>query len=190
MSSPFGTNNPGIGGLDELTVDEEALLTALGTGVLNLVETTAPSAEPGYGKLYTKASDSKLYFLNDSGVEFDLTAGGGGGGTGITWSEETTTSATMAVNNGYIANNASRVTLTLPDTAAIGSIVRVAGKGAGGWRIAQNAGETIYYGVQQTTTGTSGYLESNHRRDSIELVCITANTDWQVISAVGNVVYN
>lgn len=31
----------------------------------------------------------------------------------------------MSVNNGYIANNASLVTLTLPTTAAVGDIVEV-----------------------------------------------------------------
>jgi len=32
----------------------------------------------GYGTLYVKASDSKLYFRDDSGTETDLTSGGGG----------------------------------------------------------------------------------------------------------------
>jgi len=109
------------------------------------------------------------------------------GGGGITWNEETSTSATMAVDNGYIANNAALVTLTLPTTAALGSVVRVAGKGAGGWRIAQNAGETIYFGTDSTTTGAGGYLEFTEQYDSVELVCITADTDWVVISSIGNI---
>lgn len=108
-------------------------------------------------------------------------------GGGITWNEETGTSANMAVDNGYIANNAALVTLTLPDTAAVGSVVRVAGKGAGGWRIAQNAGETIRFSSQSTTTGVGGYLEFTQQYDAVELVCITANTDWVVISSVGNI---
>lgn len=106
---------------------------------------------------------------------------------GISWNEETGTSATMAVDNGYIANNAALVTLTLPDTAALGSVVRVAGKGAGGWKIAQNAGETIHFGTSSTTTGATGYLQNTEQYDAVELVCITANTDWVVISSVGNI---
>ena len=47
-------------------------------GVVSLDETSAPSATSGYGKIYVKSSDSKLYFMNDSGTETDLTAGGGG----------------------------------------------------------------------------------------------------------------
>lgn len=55
-----GTSSPN----EKLTVE----------GVASLKETTAPSASSGYGKLYVKSSDSKLYFLDDSGVEYDLTA--------------------------------------------------------------------------------------------------------------------
>lgn len=111
-------------------------------------------------------------------------------GQGFVWNEETGTSATMVVNNGYIANNAGLVTLTLPDTAAIGSRLKIQGKGAGGWRIAQNAGETIHFGSVDTTTGVGGYLEFTNRYDSIELVCITANTDWAVLTAPqGNITH-
>lgn len=45
-------------------------------GVTALKETTAPSATTNYGKLYVKSSDSKLYFMDDAGVETDLIAGG------------------------------------------------------------------------------------------------------------------
>ena len=54
-----GTSAP----IDKLTVD----------GVLDLLETTSPSATTNYGKLYVKASDGALYFMDDSGAEFILT---------------------------------------------------------------------------------------------------------------------
>lgn len=186
MASPFGTNNPGIAGLDEITSLEEDLLADYSSGVVKILENTAPSAEAGYGKIYVKSSDSLLYFKDDGGTEYGLTVSST---PYLTWNEETGTSATMAVNNAYIANNAAKVTLTLPSTASVGDTIRVVGKGAGGWRIAQNAGETIYYGIQSTTSGTGGYLEYNHRRDSVELVCVTTNSDWQVISSIGNIIY-
>lgn len=109
-----------------------------------------------------------------------------GGGTGITWSEVTGTTQSMAVNCGYIANNASLVTLTLPTTAAVGDVVRVVGKGAGGWRVAQNASEIIHFGNLDSTTGTGGYIEFTHLRDAVELVCVVADTEWNLISSVGN----
>jgi len=106
-------------------------------------------------------------------------------GGGLTWSEITGTSQTIAVDSGYIANNASLVTFTLPTTAAIGKIVRVVGKGAGGWRIAQPASVIIHATDLDTTTGVGGYIESTHRRDAVELVCVVQNTEWNVISQVG-----
>ena len=109
------------------------------------------------------------------------------GGTSFTWNEVTVTSQTASIDNGYITNNAGLVTVTLPDTAALGSVVRLSGKGAGGWLLAQNAGETIHFGNTDTTTGVTGSLASTNQYDAIELVCITANTDWVVISSVGNI---
>ena len=132
-------------------------------------------------------------------VATTLTAGGGinvvngagsitisATGSGMPWTEVTGTSQTMAINNAYIANNAALVTLTLPATAAIGDIVQIIGKGAGGYKIAQNAGQTIYFGNQTSTTGVGGSVDSTHQRDAIELVCVTANNDWGVTSSIGN----
>lgn len=107
-------------------------------------------------------------------------------GMAVTWNEETGTSANMAVGNGYIANNAGLVTLTLPSTASIGDSVQVVGKGAGLFRIAQNAGQTIHYIASNTTTGVGGSLTAVEQYAAIELVCITANTDWAVLDSAGN----
>lgn len=108
-------------------------------------------------------------------------------GGGLAWSEITGTSETAAVNTGYIANNAGLVTITLPATAAVGSVVRIAGKGAGLWRVAQNSGQTINFGSLATTAGTGGYLEATNRYDAVEILCITANTTWVIVSSVGNI---
>lgn len=102
-------------------------------------------------------------------------------------SEVTGTTANLAVNTSYRANNAALVTLTLPTTAAVDSIIRVVGVGAGGWRIAQNANQMIHFGNQSTTTGISGRLDSTHRRDVVEVMCVAANTEFQVIAAIGNI---
>lgn len=102
------------------------------------------------------------------------------------WNEVTGTSSNMAVSNGYIANNGSLVTLTLPATAALGSVIEVSGKGAGGWSIAQNSGQTIHYGASNTTTGVGGSLASTLQYDTVRLLCTTANTDFVVLSSVGN----
>lgn len=103
-----------------------------------------------------------------------------------TWVDQTSASVTMAVNTGYVADNAGLVTLTLPATAALGSRFQVVGKGAGGWTIAQASGQSIKFGTSTTTT-TTGSLASTNANDCVELVCTTANTVFTVFSAQGNI---
>lgn len=105
----------------------------------------------------------------------------------IEWTSVAGTTQAMSVNSGYINTNVALTTLTLPDTAAVGDIIRLVGAGSGGWKIAQNAGDTIHFGSSSTTTGTGGSLESTATRDTVELVCIIANTDFQVISSIGTI---
>lgn len=114
----------------------------------------------------------------------------GGGGPGFTWTEVTGTSQSASVNNGYICNNAGLVTVTLPSTAAVGSIVRIAGSGSGGWKLAQNSGQVIWFGSSDTLTGVSGYIASTSQYDAVEVICITADTTWSVLSSVGNLTVN
>lgn len=127
--------------------------------------------------------------LTQSGNDISIAASGGG--SGMTWTEVTGTSQSAAVNSGYIASNAALCTITLPSTASVGAIVRVAGKGAGGWRVGQNSGQQILWnaggvdGTDETTVGTGGHISSVDRYDAIELICLTADTTWGVLSAKG-----
>ncbi len=125
--------------------------------------------------------DGKIY---GDGSELTGLAGG------LVWSEVTGTSASMSVGNGYIVNNAGLVTLTLPATASVGTIVSVVGKGAGGWLIAQNASGVIHFGNQSSTTGIGGSIASVATYDSVELICVVANNEWVVRSSVGNITVN
>lgn len=104
-------------------------------------------------------------------------------GGGMSWTEVTSTSQSMSTDSGYIANNAGLVTLTLPVTAALGTSVSVCGKGAGGWLIAQNSGQSIRLGSSTSTVGVGGSLASTNAGDSINLLCTTANTVWTAIGA-------
>jgi hypothetical protein len=63
----------------------------------------------------------------------------------INWIHVTGTSQQAAANGGYVANNASMVTITLPPSTSlsVGDVIRVSGVGAGGWKIAQNAGQKM-----------------------------------------------
>lgn len=106
-----------------------------------------------------------------------------GTGSGIGWTEVTGTTQAMAADSAYVANNAGLVTLTLPATAAFGTAIVVLGKGAGGWSIAQNAGQTIHVGSMASTVGVGGSVSSTNQWDSISLICVTANTTWSIYGA-------
>lgn len=228
----FQPQNPGIGGLDELTTSEETVIqsiTSLGTaGQVLAVNAGATGVEwvaAGAGnvtKVGTPANNQVGVWTGDGTIEGDSTLTYDGAtldvpdvtvdtevygvswdgnsevptkndvydkiesltpANSITWSEVTGTSQAGAINSGYILNNAALVTLTLPDTAALGSIIKIVGKGAGGWLLAQNASENINFGNITTTTGVGGSLASTHRYDCLEIVCTVANTTWTVTSA-------
>jgi len=153
----------GAGAFVKKTLAEVKTILGLGSAAYLAVGTTAGTVAAG--------DDSRF----------------GSGGSGITWNEVTGTSQAAAVDNGYICNNSALVTVTLPSTCAVGKIISIAGKGAGLWKIAQNASQIVYFGDQNTTTGTAGYLAAQNRRDCVELICITADTEFQVRSVIGNI---
>ncbi len=119
-----------------------------------------------------------------AGVKWAASAGGSGGVS--SWVDVTGTSQSVAPNTGYIADNAALCTLTLPTTAAQGTVFRIAGNGAGGWLLAQNASQTVKFGNVATTTGTGGNLASTDPGDALECLCVVANTTWRVLSTIGN----
>lgn len=109
-------------------------------------------------------------------------------GGGLTWSVITGASQALAVNNGYIANNAGTVAFTLPVTAAVGTLIAVTGiNNNTGWSIGLNVGQTIYFGSASTTTGVAGSLACTKTRDTVYLLCVVANTDWNVVDSIGNI---
>lgn len=188
----LGVNNittTGSGSTIDISVSgttQHSLLLGNSTGSINSLGVATNGQLP----IGSTGADPVLATLS-TGTGISITNGAGSititsTGGGLTWNEITGTSASMAINNGYIANNAALVTLTLPSTAAQGSIIRTAGKGAGLYSVAQNAGQTVHYGNTSTTTGTGGSLTAIAQYNSLELVCITANTDFVVLSSVGN----
>lgn len=66
-----GSGNVGI---NESTPNEKLTID----GAISIKEGTAPTASADYGKIYVNSTDSKLYFVDDAGTSFDLTATGTG----------------------------------------------------------------------------------------------------------------
>lgn len=88
----------------------------------------------------------------------------------------------------HFTNWASKIILTLPPTAIIWDIVRISTKNLVGWRIGQNALQSIKIWDKSTTIWIWGYLENTDIWDTIELVCET-NLIWRLVSMQGNIIY-
>lgn len=155
-----------------------ATITNLGVATDGQIPIGSSAADP---VLATLTAGTGIGVTNAAG---SITINGVGGG--LSWTDVTGTSQAMAINNGYTANNASLVTLTLPSTAAYGSLFAVVGKGAGGWQLAQNASQQIFYGTFSTTAGVGGYLASQNQYDVVHVLCTVADTGFTVISSIGN----
>lgn len=180
------SNNAGGGQITDAALSAAVGIAKGGTGL---------TATPTDGELLIGKTDGTYAQATlTEGANITITNGNGtitiaaSSGEGFTWNVATE-DATAAVNNGYVSNAATRLTFTLPGTAAVGSSIRVAGLNTGGWKIAQPASVQIHFGSVSTSSGTGGYLESTHARDVVELLCVVANTTWVVLSSVGNITY-
>jgi hypothetical protein len=143
----------------------------------------AGSATPAANNLNILGAGS----TTTSGAGSTITINSTGGG--LSWNEVVVVGPTpMLVNQGYVANNGATVGLTLPLAAAFGSVLWIVGKGAGGWQVQQNAGQTIINGAISTTVGVGGTLTSSEPSATAYLLCITANTIWKVIAETGNLI--
>ena len=130
----------------------------------------------------------------------------GAPGATLRWINLTASSSGIAVqvvarpNAGYIASDDTRqVIVQLPQTddsiavpdpnlAAIGDVLRISGAGLGGWKITQDAGQSVHTaslgGAASTTFGFAGFI-SGGASDAIELQYIGGG-QFVVLSHAGN----
>jgi hypothetical protein len=92
----------------------------------------------------------------------------------------------ISVQNGYITKGAMSCIMLLPASANIGDTFEILGYG-NLWQLTQNAGQTIFYGKAQTTSGVGGSLTATMIKDRIEVICVTANTEFDVTTSIGNI---
>ena len=191
--SPYGPTNDAAMQFSDFSAQfvlstlatHNAVLTTNATGVITPIVVTngqivigntagaplAANITPGTGIAVTNGANAITIASNGADV----------------WVDQTTASVTMSTNTGYTSDaGASLVTFTLPATASIGDFVEINGKNAGGYTIAQAAGQVIHYGNQVTTVGVGGSLASSNQWDCVKLRCVTANTTWTVVSSTGN----
>lgn len=109
-----------------------------------------------------------------------------GSGVGMNWNEVHIVNETMAPHNGYITNNVARVNLSLPITCDFGSVFMIGGKGSGGWQIVQNAGQLVHFGNLTTTPGITGSISSTRAHDTCAIICVSADTEFLILTSLGN----
>lgn len=61
----------------------------------------------------------------------------------FSWQTVAGTNLQVQTGKGYLLTNDALVTVTLPASPAPGEVIRVSGSGAGGWILAQNAGQSV-----------------------------------------------
>ncbi len=88
---------------------------------------------------------------------------------------------TMLNNNGYLTNGAGERQLTLPATSILGDEIKIA-TGTSTWKVLQAVNQKITMGDEVTTTGITGYLQSD---GEVTLLCTQANLNWKVIANQG-----
>lgn len=108
-------------------------------------------------------------------------------GSGFTWNVVTAANNVTALlpENGYIPKGAAPVIFVLPLTASVGDTYKIVGYG-NLFQITQNAGQSITLGFNTTTTGVFGSITATAARDTLEIVCVTANLEFQVVDCTGN----
>lgn len=92
---------------------------------------------------------------------------------------------TLVKETGYICKGAGIVQFVLPAAASVGDTFFIKGYG-NLWTLAQNALQTVSLGAVTTTSGIGGSIAASQIKDAIELLCVTANLEFETLDSVGN----
>lgn len=160
-----------------------ATVTKLTVGTNGQVLLGSTGADPAFGTLTTTTG---VAFTTGAGsLAVDVKTGG------FAANSTTGTSASGAVQNSYVCSNAAQTSVLLPATAAVGSMMLVAGTDAntGGIKITQAAGQTIRQTTNASTTGAAGTVSTAAANTSMLLLCVVANTDWLIIASEGTLTF-
>lgn len=157
----------------------------VGSGGLGITTVPTNGQIPiGNGTTYTAATltaGSNISITNAAG-SVTIAASGG-----LTW-QTISASQALVASNGYICiSPGGALSLSLPATAAVGTIIEVVLAGATSWTLTQGAGQRVFMGNVSSTLGATGTVASTAAGDSIRMVCTVANTTWYVISSIGNI---
>jgi len=155
--------------------------------VLTLTGNSGGAVPPSGGNINVVGDGVTINAVGDPGtntITFSALA------EGEMW-QTITSSQTLAVNNGYLCiSPGGALALALPAVSVVGSVIEVSLVGATSWQITQAANQQITLGMDTTTLGASGYLQSTTQGDSLRLICWKANLFWVAVNSTGNITVN
>lgn len=169
--------------LDTLMGEIDSILTTGNLPYTDLDLYDSPGAEPpapAVGKKRFFSRNDLLYQKTSAGVTTQI------GQTDADTSSVVTGNTTMQSGYAYQTNSASLITMTLPATAVVGARFKIYGRGAGGWKVAVNSGQTISMGAKTQTYGVAIALKSKYQFDCVEIVCTVADTTFIVADFSGS----
>ena len=182
-----GTLPVGNGGLGVASPTAHAILVGEGASAVSPI---GPLTSGQF--LIGSTGADPVAALITAGSNITLTPGAGSltiastGALAISWTL-IGASQTLAINSGYVCTTGAALSLALPATAALGSMIAVTLDGSTSWAITQGSGQQIRFGNVQTTSGAGGSLTSTAAGDTIYMVCTVANTRWNVVFSIGNI---
>jgi hypothetical protein len=108
-------------------------------GALSVSVNVPPGAANGIIAEFGNANVYVVTITNDGTIYANGFVGNGS----VPWQVVNGTSVQAGPDTGYLLTSAQLTTLTLPPSPSVGDIVRISGGGAGGWKVAQNGGQSI-----------------------------------------------
>lgn len=200
VSNPSTSGCIGIGAYSNVDAATGTLSTQWGPGIAvgaashHVGFRGDGTALPGGSANYWRVKINDTYFnipILPDGTGILWPASGTLATTGTTqsWQNVTTATVTIVPGTWYVANYTGGTTVfSLPATAPFGSEFRIKGGLSGsGWKITQAAGQQINIGIDSSTVGATGYVQSNRNTDYLALTCLTANTSFSDSGFTGNI---
>lgn len=117
---------------------------ALGEGVVTASKLAAD--ENSIGKLtggVISAVGGRININSSFAVGGKVTASAIQGNGAVPWESANDANVQATSNTGYLIESEANVAIDLPSSPATGDVVRVAGKGRGGWRLRTKPGQTV-----------------------------------------------
>jgi hypothetical protein len=107
----------------------------------------------------------------------------------VGWIPTNGTAVQAVIDTGYLLTNSQLVTVTLPAAPNAGDIVRISGAGAGGWKIAQNANQSVM-GNFSSFANAYWKLTSVSASQNWDSIAMSADASKLIASTLGGGVYS